>query len=115
MKLEDDSNVMVVINEQHSVLPEQQKLIDKWDMCEYTKIPADGLDKFEQQKLAQRLSLCEHVLFISPVPYLMSLTCVTARGHVWIMHNDKREKKELPGGKVISIVAKEGWEALQVK
>jgi hypothetical protein len=27
-----------------------------------------------------------------------------------VFHNDRREKKELPNGKVIMTVAKEGWE-----
>lgn len=65
------------------------------------------------------------IVFLSPVPALIIELAEWAfyeKGYryglgmgnldvdVKVMHNDFREKKELPNGKVISVVAEEGWE-----
>ena len=109
-----DKIATVVINEQHTILPDQQRLLDEFDEITIQKIPSDGLNVQKQEDLAKRLCLRPNVIFISPVPYLMCLTVADARGGVWVMHNDQREKKELPNGKVISVTAKEGWQSLKV-
>jgi hypothetical protein len=63
------------------------------------------------------------VVFVSPIPALLlilaqrdgerfgsgandGLSCVQ------VFHNNKREKKELPNGKIISVTATEGWELI---
>jgi hypothetical protein len=38
----------------------------------------------------------------------MKLVAATDK-EFFVLHNDRREKKELPNGKVIMTVAKEGW------
>ena len=110
-----DKIATVVINEQHTILPDQQRLLDEFDEVTIQKIPYDGLNADQQETLSARLCLRPNVIFISPVPYLMCLVVANARGGVWVMHNDLREKKELPNGKVISVTAKEGWQNLRVK
>lgn len=37
---------------------------------------------------------------------------VDERYKVLIFHNDNREKKELPGGKVVSVVSQTGWQLI---
>jgi len=61
------------------------------------------------------------VVFVSPIPYLMkelSVRSVVANEvgdirtlyDVRVFHNDRREKKELPNGKIIMTVASTGWQ-----
>lgn len=60
------------------------------------------------------------VVFVSPIPYLLKYLSQKAifadeRGKsklydVLVFHNDNREKKELPDGKIIQTVAKTGWQ-----
>ena len=47
-------------------------------------------------------------MFASPVPALIALA-QRAGVEVKVLHNDKREKKELPNGKIIMTVAQAGW------
>lgn len=49
---------VVVINEQHSLLPQQEELIRKklGGDIEFIKIPQLGLDKEEIEKLAKKLN-----------------------------------------------------------
>ena len=69
------------------------------------------------------------IVFVSPLPYMikrlssensypgMESTCFGDKFHtgegdlnkILVFHNDKREKKELPGGKIINVVARTGW------
>lgn len=63
-----------------------------------------------------------HVVFVSPIPYMMiqltrkeyyipTLEYVDQTGmFIKTFHNDNRDKKELPNGKIIYTVAKEGWQ-----
>jgi hypothetical protein len=114
----------VIMNEQHSLLPEQEALLnDKFGKAwEILPIPASGLKLAEMKELAKELSRVETV-FCSPIPALMIL--VAGEHHydacqcdggcffklpMWVFHNDRRVAKELPNGKVIHTVAKEGWQ-----
>lgn len=54
------------------------------------------------------------VVFVSPVPVLLAKLSASQVVKVHVLHNDNREKKELPNGKIISVVAKEGWELVNV-
>ena len=121
---------IVFINEQHSILEDQDKLMDANRTI--IKVPASGwtLDKMleinsslENLLIDSKKLYKAKVLFISPIPALMlklgalagfldyknnNITdCSTLE--VQVMHNDRREKKELPGGKVISVTASTGW------
>jgi hypothetical protein len=50
------------------------------------------------------------VVFVSPIPAMIKrLVATKGADEVLIFCNDKREKKELPNGKVIYVVAQDGW------
>jgi len=114
--------VKVVINEQHSLLPDQERALKEagFEQFELLKIPASGLTKKEQIELAEKLVDEERVIvFASPVPVLMAQVAFCA-GHgkdvdVNVLHNDRRDKKELPNGNIVSVVAKEGWEVVPIR
>ena len=100
----------VVLNEQHQLMAEQIRILDEryaeqgWEL--YT-VPAVGWTYEEMEEVAHDLSHCE-VVFASPVPAVMKL--LSNKSNTWhVFHNDRREKKELPNGRVIMTVAQEGW------
>jgi len=84
-----------------------------------------GLDKEMDKIIRKEFSYWEVAVFASPIPYLVKRLSFRAgaqhvdfvegldlrlnAGQVFIFHNDKREKKELPNVKVIFTVAKTGW------
>lgn len=141
----------VIINEQHTIMEEQDKLIrqelgnyeliDNPNMTrmvsdegivgnyEVVKIPSEGLNKQQIEKLANELVndaivRGENIVVMSPIPLLLGiLTREVARygneydgliGGVYILHNDKREKKELPDGRILSVIASTGWELIRI-
>ncbi len=114
----------VIMNTQHSFMPEQEVLLNKtfpegWGILE---VPAKGWDKMEMDSIYTDLK--GPVVFLSPIPLLLGWLVsdraermgggYACRTQVYLFHNDHREKKELPNGKVISITAKEGWELIEV-
>jgi hypothetical protein len=125
------TNLNIVINEQHKLMPEQEKLIDEMFgkiLFRYitVKVPANGWNRQEQESAL--MDMKGAVLFISPIPYMMVLAAEIAIKNnnmdiyidcraeiesritaVMVMCNDTRAKKELPNGKVISVVAETGW------
>lgn len=117
----------VVLNEQHKLMPAQIALLDaEYESWEIVPVPAAG---WTREEIVAKSHILQdhwtHIVFASPVPLLLAL-CANYDGYasgaqefggqqsnvsgVWLMHNDKREKKELPGGKLIQVVAQEGWE-----
>jgi len=96
----------IVINEQHSLLPTQIALLPQ--EYEIVPVPAAGWDldtiKAKSEEWGDQL-----VILVSPIPALMSIRAKSGLPFQ-VFHNDKREKKELPNGKIIHAVAKEGWE-----
>ena len=134
----DYSGGVVFLNEQHTILPNQKKVLEDrfGDNYEILIVPKEGWTIEEMKELVYRLSSVingDEVLhgvewvFISPIPYLIkALTEIvtfavdnfsgTSFGNmtfpapcVLVFHNDKRNKKELPDGKVISVTAQDGW------
>ncbi len=126
--------ILVFLNEQHSLLPQQEQLLndrfgrDNWEIY---SIPATGWTRSEQEEKIHELVMADDQLslvFASPVPYMIKLAqdqaswnlarrvfespMPTSIEAVYVFHNDRREKKELPNGKVIFTVAKEGWEII---
>jgi len=118
--------VYVIKNEQHNLFDEQVQLIqDRFGSYEEYTVPAEGwtLDEMKQHVdfLYQNADI---VVFASPVPYmLMRLSDLAAQcidpntgvkayalERVYVFHNDNRDKKELPNGRVIQTVAKTGWQ-----
>jgi len=104
--------VQVIINEQHELTAEQETLLNtRFYNWELHKVPAEGWNKAQMDEKIFDLSATKCV-FVSPIPYmLMRLTSINYRD-IYIFHNDKREKVELPNGKVIYKVADTGWELI---
>jgi hypothetical protein len=123
---------IVVINEAHSLMEEQKEILKKkYEEVQKIKVPVSGWTKKEMDEVGQRLVnkyICpfhndfqDHrdIIFLSPVPYLLKTVSGMAGTETYayrddhhpvkVFHNDKREKKELPNGKLISVVAKTGW------
>lgn len=110
---------LVIINEQHSLLPEQELLLTKnFPSWEFLKVPSKGWDLKEINLIHSKIINTANAVavFVSPVPALMKVLTgypynqdMTACPF-YVFHNSRRDKKELPNGKVISVVAKKGWE-----
>lgn len=118
--------VHLIMSEQHSLLPDQEAALSRafpGGLIHPIVIPANGITTQEQKELATRLSLYlwlgDEVVFVSPLP--VTLLCLAwwagqeteqGGGGVYtpfVFANEHREKKELPGGKVISVTAQTGW------
>ena len=127
---------IVIINEQHSLLPDQNRILNSYfDSYELYKVPADGWtieemnEEVDDDLIQNNYNSSKAIVFASPVPYLLA-HCASVSGridtarveygsehpelYVYLFHNDKREKKELPNDKVISVVAKEGWQLVRI-
>jgi len=117
----------IIINEQHELMVDQIRALTENGIKKYKTIlvPAEGWTKEEMYIILS--SLKGDIVYVSPIPYMISRTASDAALN-WasslggnccgrnpfitrclVMANDKREKKELPSGKVISVVAKTGW------
>ena len=104
---------IIIINEQHTLLDNQVAQLGEFELC---KIPATGLTLEEQKDLGRKLleeNTYDRIVFCSPIPFLLGWL-VRRHDFVAVFHNDNREKKELPNGKVISVTAREGWEVVNV-
>ena len=112
-------NALVIINEQHSLLTEQELILnhvfrENWEI---KKVPAKGWTWTEQEDIAAQIieTNIAYVVFVSPVPVLLRELSYewgrdTNNPIIYVFHNDKRQKKELANGKIISVIAKEGWQ-----
>lgn len=123
----------VIMNENHTLLPEQERILKEMfpDLePEFLFAPATGWTKEEMDKIVASFREAaigsdyyhtQDVVFVSPIPYLLrELTRaeVSINTGIWVdtgiwvsvFHNDRREKKELPDGRVIQVVAQEGWQ-----
>lgn len=147
--------VFVVINEQHSLLEEQARILQaNFAGAEIVRVPvpANGWSRHQMDEvigdlyyqLLRATPKFPHlqndpiasqyvevsygvkptaVVFVSPIPYMIKVLSQKAIAGEWgdggrtfaqygvfIFHNDRREKRELPNGKVVYAVAREGWE-----
>jgi len=118
--------VYVIKNEQHSLFEEQIQILEKrFGSYEEYLAPTNGWTLKEMQQHVDFLyQNADIVVFASPVPYiLMRLSYLAAQcmdmntgvkayalERVYVFHNDRREKKELPNGKIIQTVSSTGWE-----
>lgn len=99
--------VKVVINETHSLFPQQEEILNsQFGSFERIDIPNEGLNLQGIKQLAEDLE--GGVVVASPIPALFTFLS-RERKEFSVFHNDKRDKKTLPNGKVIHTVAKEGW------
>lgn len=107
-------NNLVIINEAHNILDEQESILNEifgngnWNCLE---IPEDGLTKDQIEVIVNGLSNDTKIIFISPLPAMMKMLSKT--DIEWsVFHNDIREKKELPNGRIVMTVAKTGWQLI---
>jgi len=115
-KVADKKLAVVVLNEQHKLFPQQHELLDEkfgvgeWELF---SVPKEGWKLEDMIYQLDKLWEYRAVVMASVVPALVSLfinrASVQYAPLFYVFHNDKREKKELPNGKIISVVAKEGW------
>lgn len=120
--------VVVIINEQHKLLEEQEEILkNSFGRWETLLVPAKGWSLGEQESILDSL-INKTIVFASPIPFLIKRlsfvegyahedNCIHANGlleghrtKVYVFHNDRREKLELPNGKVVHTVAKTGWQ-----
>ena len=113
---------IIIINETHSMMDEQKSIIEeRYQNYEFLKVPSHGWTLEEMKKIKSKIweefmysSGEMNVVFVSPIPYLLkelgALGAVYTSFRVLVMHNDRREKKELPDGRIISVVAQTGWQ-----
>jgi hypothetical protein len=102
---------LVIINEQHTLLPEQEEILAaNFGGFVRENIPAAGLTLPEICKLVERLRQENElpIVIVSPIPALLVLLARESKDY-YVFHNDNRDKKELPGGKIIFTVTKTGW------
>ncbi len=108
--------IVVIKNKTHQLFSEQQMLIEKiGGEIKFLEVPTEGWDL---QKMKEVLESFENYagdtkfIFVSPIPYLLKETVKKYGDRVYIFHNDRREKKTLPDGRIIQVVANEGWQLL---
>jgi len=99
---------VVILNEQHSLMPNQIEILNRnFSAFEIIPVPASGWSLSEMFRVSEKLRQSRSkLIFASPVPGLMSNLHDKS---FFVFHNDKRAKKELPGGKIIMTVAQDGW------
>jgi hypothetical protein len=116
----------LIINEQHDILPEQSKIMEKYFPPEVYSlniitVPATGWTKLEQFEIMKNMKGV--ALFISPIPmmikelsmdtitnqHLLPIPSVSKVIGTFVMCNDTREKVELPNGKIIHKLSETGW------
>lgn len=114
----EKAKAIVVINESHDLMSEQEQILNKrFESFERLNVPATGwtLEQIEREVDALYDMWIEErdviIVFASPIPAMIKSTlAVIDREFVLIFHNDNREKVELPNGKIIFKVAREGWQ-----
>ena len=119
--------IILIINEQHTLFPEQEALMTKLGDYKTIKSPSTGWTKEDMDKFTKEYGIGyrDTIVFASPIPYLlkklsselhyfesldMSSDGVELMYKVLVFHNDNREKVELPNGKIINKVASTGWQ-----
>lgn len=108
------SRINVIINEEHSLMEEQQQLIQALGEIHRVNIPAQGCSLKDLKEIAaQLIQEGNPVVVVSPIPVLLGLLSASNVPTI-VTHNDHRQKKELPNGKILSVVAETGWELVRV-
>ena len=108
----------IIINEQHTLLPEQESILkEKFGTWTTIPVPATGWTREERDIICDAIR--GNVVFVSPIPGMIldlagrasfeACNCGSQTVRPWVFSNDTREKKELPNGKVISVTAQTGW------
>jgi hypothetical protein len=102
---------LVLLNEQHSLMDEQATILNSLFDWTIKPVPSSGWSLSQMREVIQELkSFDGEVVFASPVPALL----MGMEGRGFLFHNDHREKKELPNGKIIMAVAQTGWQLVSL-
>ena len=111
-------NMIIIINEQHTLLPAQKEHIRILGYGDTYAVPSCGITIETQQYAAKALTReYRRIVFVSPVPIMLAHCVLEAQGtdtYIYVFANDHREKKELPNGKIITTVAREGWQLIKI-
>jgi len=122
------NKIVVVGNVQHSLFPEQASLIREISLhrlgtegaVEFLSAPAEGWSLQELKEIAKEFRTVALnneeliIIFVSPIPALIKLVA-EAKADTYemvdylVFHNDRREKLELPNGKIIQKISDTGW------
>jgi len=105
------SVVLVVMNEQHSFFPDQEKALNnKFGVGSWERlnVPASGWTANQQREELQKAGNAT-LVFARPLPLMLRDASKRQGAETYVFHNDGREKKELPNGRIINTVAKTGW------
>lgn len=101
-------------NETHTIMSEQESLLNSLGDFEIVSIPSSGWNIEQQNSIFQKYKN-DKVVFLSPVPLLLALFSANSTGSVFLFHNDRRNKKELPNGNIISVVSEHGWQLIKIR
>ena len=103
------AKAIVVMNETHTLTAEQRNILNKtFSTWGTVSVPSTGWTLEEmKQNVSEMKRSGNTIVFVSPIPYMVKELAKDA--NVLVFHNDRREKKELPNGKIIQTVAKTGW------
>ena len=114
-------NTYLIINETHSLLPDQIRELEEKGMSDYEeiRIPKEGWSLQTRLANAEEWTLLGgRFIFVSPEPVLLGKLAYNAgfglNLEVYVFSNDKRIKKELPDGRIIHTVAREGWKLVRI-
>ena len=124
---------LVIINEQHRLLDAQEKILnERFENWEILKVPVNGWALGEMKEIENKLKISqgiESVVFVSPIPVLIAALSFGAgfddgfshnpnanhigdKPAIFVFHNDKREKVELPDGRIINKITDDGWQLI---
>jgi len=101
----------IIINETHTLMKDQVRVLDKRfgpDGWTAYPVPEKGWTLKEIEALAWGMTGFT-IVFASPVPALLLKVAQNNPKNTFVLHNDCRVAKELPGGRIIHTVAPEGW------
>lgn len=105
----------VIINEQHKILPVQhEQIIAAVGEYNILKVPLTGWTLAQQFEKIDTLMNVDAVIFISPLPVMITYLSRNSSVRVFVFHNDRREKVEKPDGTVFYKVPESGWELVAV-
>lgn len=117
MNADINKKATLLINEQHSLMPDQEMVLQKtfpqgWNEF---RVPSQGLTLTEMTAWVSNIEDPTNavVIMVSPIP---AMFCLLAKKGIEFraLHNDHRVAKEVPDGKggvrLIHTVAPEGWQ-----
>lgn len=114
-------NTYLIINETHSLLPDQVRVLEEKGMSDYEeiRIPKEGWDARTRFSLAHEWAeRGGRYIFVSPEPVILGrlahLSVFRKDVAVYVFSNDRRVKKELPDGRIVQTIAPTGWKLVEI-